>query len=104
MQAQHELQVGITLGISSWTTEQYLRHWLNNVVKPRVKRRTFLGYEGYVRLYLIPSLGSTRLRKLGPQHIQAMSAKLLERPASNRGFLLRGLVVVRDVQVVLSRT
>ncbi len=79
VQGQHDLQQGMPVESSKWNVEAYLRHWLENVVKPRVKVRTWLGYEQYVRLYLIPQLGSLRLTKLSAQHIQAMNASLLER-------------------------
>lgn len=77
VQGQHERHEGIVLDSSRWTTAQYLRHWLDNVAKPRVKRRSWLSYEGHIRLYLIPHLGPVRLTKLGSQHIQAMNTKLM---------------------------
>jgi integrase len=55
---------GIPAAAESWTLAKYLVYWLEHVVKPERKPRTYQGYEGVVRLYLIPELGNKRLAKL----------------------------------------
>jgi hypothetical protein len=49
---------GIPVAAESWTLAKYLAYWLEHVVKPERKPRTYQGYEGVVRLYLIPELGN----------------------------------------------
>ena len=71
VQAQHELGQGIVLDSAKWTVQQYLEHWLEHIAKPRVKTRTFLGYDQYIRLYLVPQLGLIRLAKLTPSMSRA---------------------------------
>jgi integrase len=44
------------------TIGDYLAHWLDTMAKPRIRETTFRTYEGLVRRFLIPGLGS---RKLG---------------------------------------
>jgi hypothetical protein len=46
---------GIPVAAESWTLAKYLAYWLEHVVKPERKPRTYQGYEGVVRLYLILS-------------------------------------------------
>lgn len=55
---------GIPVAAESWTLAKYLAYWLEHVVKPERKPRTYQGYEGVVRLYLIPELCNKRLAKL----------------------------------------
>jgi len=46
-----------------------LDHWLPHV-RTQVRPRTFERYEGIVRGHLVPGLGSLKLRKLTPAHVQ----------------------------------
>lgn len=77
-EAQKELEHGVLPEAAKWTVEEYLKHWLESVAKPAVRPRTFVGYDMYVRLYLVPHLGDVPLRKLTPVEIQNMNAKLLQ--------------------------
>lgn len=54
------------------TVEQYLRFWLSEVVPGTVRDSTLEGYRSMVDAYLVPHLGSVRLVKLGPEHVQRM--------------------------------
>ena len=47
---------------------EYLSQWLANV-KNRVRPSTYDGYEGLVRVHIIPHLGHIKLGKLRPEHI-----------------------------------
>src|SRR6202034_1966022 len=58
---------GIPVSSENWTVARYLAYWLEHVVKPERKPRTYQGYEGVVRLYLIPELGNKRLAKLAAE-------------------------------------
>jgi integrase len=63
---------GLPVVVERQTVEQFLRDWLETVVKPSVRVTTFVSYEQVVRTYLVPGLGRLRLRQLGPQHVQWM--------------------------------
>lgn len=59
------------------TVAQFLARWLEDVVKPSVRPKTYHSYAQLVRLHLAPGLGQHQLRKLQPQHVQAfMNEKL----------------------------
>lgn len=77
-EAQSELERGVSPEVAKWTVEEYLKHWLENVAKPSVRTTTYIGYEMYVRLHLIPHLGGVQLSKLNTQQIQTMNSMMLQ--------------------------
>lgn len=61
------------------TTEQYLRHWLEYVARPRLRRSTFSRYRRAVEDDLIPVLGTIRLDKLRPSDVRVVIARRVNR-------------------------
>jgi integrase len=61
---------GVPVAAENWTVAKYLTYWLEHVVRPERKPRTYQGYEGVVRLYLIPEMSSKRLAKLAAQDMR----------------------------------
>ncbi|MCL0043418.1 N-terminal phage integrase SAM-like domain-containing protein [Dehalococcoidia bacterium] len=55
----------------------YLNEWLK-VIKPSLKPKTFDGYNGIVRVHLIPRLGRVALNKLTTEHINNAWANMLK--------------------------
>jgi integrase len=53
------------------TTAQYLNHWLEQTVKPNVRRSTYRGYEAKLRVHIIPGLGRITLVKLSAERVQS---------------------------------
>ncbi|WP_433609529.1 tyrosine-type recombinase/integrase [Dactylosporangium sp. CA-139114] len=60
---------GIPAPDRSWKVEEYLRYWLQ-VYVAGLRPKTAEGYEGAVRLHLIPGLGRRRLTGLQVQHVR----------------------------------
>src|SRR5882672_10897684 len=58
------------------TIGEFLKRWLQDVVRPRVRPRTFVGYEAAIDHHISPHLGRLRLAKLTPQQLQAWMATL----------------------------
>ena len=58
-------------------TGDYLRSWLGEHVKPRVRPTTFKAYEIRVRCHLIPALGHIPLIKLTPFDVERMIGEQL---------------------------
>ena len=54
------------------TLEQFLRDWIKDVAKPRVRPRTFESYSCFIDYHIIPALGKSVLTKLTPQHVQQL--------------------------------
>jgi integrase len=67
---------GIPVAAENWTVAKYLAYWLDHVVRPERKPRTYQGYEGVVRLYLTPELGSKRLAKLAAQDVRIFITRI----------------------------
>lgn len=58
------------------TVADYLAKWLETV-KPTIRSRTWLRYEEYVRLHILPTLGGMILSRVTPQHVQSLYAARL---------------------------
>jgi integrase len=58
------------------TIGEFLARWLQDVARPRVRPRTFVGYEAVIDRHIVPHLGKVTLRKLTPQVLQGWLATL----------------------------
>lgn len=56
----------------------FLEDWLRNNARPRLRPRTFVGYEGSIDRHIEPYLGRIPLARLTPQHVQAWLGRLEE--------------------------
>jgi integrase len=68
----------------AWTVEKWLRHWVENIAAPSVRRTTMVGYRSSVYNHLIPGIGAHRLDKLEAEHLEKLYAKL-QLPTSKGG-------------------
>ncbi len=68
-EAQQEHERGALPVGPSPTVGAFLTQWLA-VAKTTVRPKTYVSYEGTVRLHLEPMLGRVQLRKLTPAHVQ----------------------------------
>lgn len=59
-----------------WTVEQWLTHWVENIVAPSVRDTTLAGYRVAVRVHLIPGVGAHRLDKLEPEHLERLYVRM----------------------------
>ncbi|WP_199806827.1 MULTISPECIES: site-specific integrase [unclassified Streptomyces] len=58
------------------TVEAFLCYWLESIVKPNLAPLSYVSYEGSVRLYIAPHLGSKRLDKLTVRDVREWLTKL----------------------------
>jgi len=87
------LQDGLEPPPAKQTVKQFLEHWIENVAKPRLRPRTFIGYKKIVELHVVPALGHLRLHALNPQQVQSMLSGLQLKKLAPR--------TVRGVRAVL---
>jgi integrase len=66
------------------TVAHWLNTWLRNVKPPTTAPKTWITYEGFVRLHLIPGLGHIRLVKLSPQNLRDFMSERLDGGLSER--------------------
>ncbi len=69
---------GVPVVNESWTVERYLTYWLAEVVKVERRPKTYQGYEGVIRLHLIPALGKKRLARLGVRDVRLFLNRIAE--------------------------
>jgi integrase len=72
----HEKGRGLPVRTKDQTLENYLTRWLE-FTKPAVRPRTWEKFESVVRIHLIPNLGTYRLEKLQPEHVQMLLTRKL---------------------------
>lgn len=61
----------------TWTVEQWLTHWLENIVAHSVRYKTLVGYRTDVNRHLQSGIGAHRIDKLEPEHIEKLYSKML---------------------------
>ena len=64
------------------TTGDWLRWWLSEIVPGTVRESTLEGYRHVADTYVVPSLGSIPLAKLGPHDVQSMLRSMERRGLS----------------------
>jgi integrase len=66
------------------TLAAYLKRWLDLSAKPRVRERTLRDYGQLIHRHIVPVVGSVRLDRLTPLHIQGVYAGMREKGLSER--------------------
>jgi integrase len=69
---------GVPVASENWTVAAYLTYWLRYVVREERRPKTYQGYEGVVRLHLIPGLGKRRLSKLTAREVRVFMTSVRE--------------------------
>jgi integrase len=77
-EAKAEIARGLPVG-GRRRLDEWLSYWLREIAQPRVRTRTYLGYESIIRNHLIPQLGRSRLRDLTPEHVRRFQREQLGR-------------------------
>src|SRR5258706_1512040 len=76
--ALHDVEQGLPLTGTKQTMRHYLTGWIETV-RPTLAKSSAFKYASYVRLHVIPMIGSVTLSKLTAQHLQRLyAAKLNE--------------------------
>ena len=74
--ALRDLDAGLDPAAGRQTVERFLGQWLSASVRPSVKVKTYEGYEGIVRVRVVPRLGRVPLARLTPLDLQGLYADL----------------------------
>lgn len=70
-EAQNKLDFGVLPGGDSVVFEKWIRSWLEVMIRPGVKDRTYKNYSTAIEKHIIPGLGRYRLKDLNDDIIQA---------------------------------
>ncbi|MGH2389904.1 MAG: site-specific integrase [Chloroflexota bacterium] len=79
-QRRTDFERGTAPDVTKMTVADYLRHWLESGVRPRVRPSTCASYERLIRVQLIPRLGHIPLQKLTAMHVQGCYSDLRTDP------------------------
>src|SRR5271155_5334981 len=82
--ALREKARGLPVVLERQTLDQFLGHWLEDVVQPSTRPATFSSYADTMRLHVVPDLGRFLLSKLAPMHVQSLLNKKLKQGLSRR--------------------
>ena len=64
--ALQQVRQGLPIPGERQSVGEFLTYWLEEVARPRVRRRTYDTYEQTIRLHIHPYLAKVRLAKLTP--------------------------------------
>ena len=67
------------------TLEQWLEHWLEEILPLSVRWKTRSGYASHLRVHLIPSIGAARLTELRPETLERLYRRLIDDGRSTHG-------------------
>jgi len=91
-EAKAKAQQGISLPDRAWRLSAYLDYWLENVVRPNRRPKTYEQYECTIRLYLKPGLGTGSISHLSVPMVQSfLNQKISE------GHSVRKVQIIRTV-------
>ena len=79
-----ERDLGIFIDPSRESLSEYLDGWLETAARPRVRPKTYQGYEQLLRLYVKPELGALMLSRVTPERVQMLYNKMGENGLSPR--------------------
>ena len=66
------IEAGIAVDRNQQTVEQFLKIWLDQVVRPNLRPKTIRTYATVVHVHLVPRVGRIRLARLSAQDVQTM--------------------------------
>lgn len=69
----------------AWTVEKWLLHWLEEIARPNIRDSSYRAYRTAITKHLLPVIGSLRLDRLEPEHIETVHRRMTEagaRPAT----------------------
>jgi integrase len=77
---RERLARGQRKGGKAETVEQWLIHWLDNIIEPNRAYKTHAGYRSVITQHVIPAIGQWRMdglrNPLEPEYVEAMYAKM----------------------------
>ena len=60
------------------TVEDWLEHWLEEILPLSVRWKTRSGYASHLRVHVIPTIGAARLSELRPETLERLYRQLIE--------------------------
>jgi integrase len=80
----HERDLRRGTEIVQVTLDEFLDHWLKTAAKPKLRDKTYRGYEGMLRRYIRPNIGAKIMNGLSALEIQSAYQQMIDRGLSAR--------------------
>ncbi len=84
LQQRKALEEGLMIKDEAITLDKFMSRFLDDVVKHTLRPKTIESYTILIKKHILPELGSLRLIKLRPDHLQNLYSKKLEQGLSKR--------------------
>lgn len=68
--AQNKLSAGVLPGNNNVLFGKWILNWLENVIRPGIKERTYKNYSTSIKVHIVPGLGHYKLKDLSEEIIQ----------------------------------
>ena len=81
---RNQLQEGIYITDETYTLENFLKRYFEDVANNTLAPRTLLSYEYLIRVHIVPEIGYIRLSQLRADHLQSLYTKKLNQGLSPR--------------------
>jgi integrase len=75
---------GLVFDAGGQSVGEYLERWLETSVSGSVRESTYASYCRQARRYLVPTIGSVKLKKLSAMHVQGIYRSMLNRGLASR--------------------
>lgn len=62
----------------AWTVEKWLLHWLEEIARPNIRESSYQAYRTAITKHLLPVIGSLRLDRLEPEHIETIHRRMTD--------------------------
>jgi integrase len=80
----HERDLGRGLEGAEITLNEFLDRWLDTAAKPKLRQKSYHGYDSLLRRYIRPILGERILSAITPLDVQGAYQKMIDRGLSSR--------------------
>jgi len=97
----HQLDTGSFMLPSKTSLSAFLERWLSDYVKLNLTPRSCERYESIVKNHLIPSLGSTLLTQLRPEHLQKLYKTKQNEGLSARSVRYQHVILHKALQTAM---
>jgi integrase len=89
---------GLVFDAGNQTVGEYLERWLETSVRGSVRESTYRSYRRQARRYMVPAIGTVKLKTISAMHVQGVSRSMLDRGLSSPGAQQLGLAGQPTVQ------
>ena len=62
----------------AWTVEKWLLHWLEEIARPNIRDSSYQAYRTAITKHMLPVIGSLRLDRIEPEHIEAVYRRMTD--------------------------